>query len=245
MTNYQLVFKRETKKDDLIITKEKNKSKINEDINPFLKEYNKSKKFLNLKEQIANKKHKSIIKINKKMLLDNKLMNYINIIVLLIAINFFRILTHNKFHLIDLKFSKITLKVKGIGNKTVFTNDSNFISNSNLPDKIVINNEEQITIYNSYYFNLTDNIVELIWNNEIRYCSYMFKDCVDITEIDFSNFNTSQVTLMSRMFYNCSSLTSIIFDNFDTSNAKSMTYMFYNCFLLLSLNHQNLILHEF
>ena len=93
----------------------------------------------------------------------------------------------------------------------------------------------------------------------------MFHDCFNITEIDLSNFNSSEITNMYRLFFYCSSLTSINFtnfitqkvdnmaslfnrcsslisldlSNFDTSIVTHMNYMFYNCSSLISLNISN------
>ena len=80
---------------------------------------------------------------------------------------------------------------------------------------IYINGIKQPTINYSYYLNETDNFIDLIWNNSINYCGYMFYGCKDITEIDLSNFDTSLVTLMDYMFYNCYSLSSLNLSNFN------------------------------
>ena len=85
---------------------------------------------------------------------------------------------------------------------------------------IYINGIKQSTINYSYYLNETDNSVSLIWNNSIDSCFCMFYGCKDITEIDLSNFNTSEVTDMYNMFYGCSSLSSLDVSNFDTSKVN-------------------------
>ena len=69
----------------------------------------------------------------------------------------------------------------------------------------------------------------------------MFCGCSDITEIDLSNFNTSNVKYMISMFNGCSSLTSINLSNFYTSKVTWMHYMFYGCSSLTSLNLSNFI----
>ena len=50
-----------------------------------------------------------------------------------------------------------------------------------------------------------------------------------LKSIDFSNFNTSNVTNMSHMFYQCSNLTALDLSNFNTSNVTYMSYMFKGC----------------
>ena len=47
-------------------------------------------------------------------------------------------------------------------------------------------------------------------------------DLKNITEIDFSNFDTSEVNGMTEMFSGCTSLTSINFENFNTSKVNDM-----------------------
>lgn len=66
-------------------------------------------------------------------------------------------------------------------------------------------------------------------------CSGMFKNC-KLTELDLSNFDTSNVTNMSEMFSNCTNLTSLDLSNFDTSNVTDMKYMFDSCSSLTSLD---------
>ena len=68
---------------------------------------------------------------------------------------------------------------------------------------------------------------------------YMFRECTNLTQLDVSNFNTSNVTNMNRMFYKCESLTELDISNFDTSNVTSMGAMFYKCQSLIQLDISN------
>jgi surface protein len=45
---------------------------------------------------------------------------------------------------------------------------------------------------------------------------YIFKDCVSLTSLDLSSFNTSNVTSMNGSFYSCSSLVSLDLSNYNT-----------------------------
>ena len=67
----------------------------------------------------------------------------------------------------------------------------------------------------------------------------MFRGCSYITEFDFSNFDTSEVTTMWCMFQGMTSLTSLDLSNFNTSNFKNMAGMFQSCKSLTSLNLSN------
>jgi surface protein len=76
--------------------------------------------------------------------------------------------------------------------------------------------------------------IKLKFQNRIRDCSYMFCNCVNIINIDFSNFDTRSITNMSRMFYNCENLTEIDFSTFNTSKVTNMFSMFEQCYKLKS-----------
>jgi len=69
--------------------------------------------------------------------------------------------------------------------------------------------------------------------------SKMFAFARSIEELNFSNFDTSKVTLMDSMFSGCSGLLYLNLSNFNTSNVKSMDSMFSGCSSLLSLNLSN------
>lgn len=71
-----------------------------------------------------------------------------------------------------------------------------------------------------------------------------FKNCANLTSVDFSNFNTSMVIDMSYMFYGCHSLTSLDLSSFDTSNVTDMSYMFCACYALTSLDVSNFDTHN-
>ena len=142
---------------------------------------------------------------------------------------------NNKISLFDNNSYNITLRIKGIGHKKIFSCDSNFPINS-YPDKVYINGYQQDNVNYSYNLNQTNNFIELIWYNLISNCQNMFFQCSDITEIDLSNFNTSKVNNMIGMFNGCSSLTSLNLSNFDTSKVEKMNVMFCGCKKLSSLN---------
>ena len=63
----------------------------------------------------------------------------------------------------------------------------------------------------------------------------MFSNCVALTSLDVTNFNTANVTGMTRMFLGCSSLTSLDVTNFNTAKVTDMSYMFSGCVVLTSL----------
>ena len=189
-----------------------------------------------LKKRILNKKinnSENINKMRKNISLTN------NIIIYLIIIIFIQIvLPKNNLCFIESKFSNITLKINGTGNQYILDHNNNF-ERKYYPDIIYINGENQSIIDNIYNFNQTDNIVQLIWYNNIDNCFAIFLDCPSIIEFDLSNFDTSNVTNMGSMFSGCSSLTSLNVSNFDTSKVTTMVSMFNGCSSLTSLNVSN------
>ena len=54
----------------------------------------------------------------------------------------------------------------------------------------------------------------------------MFRDCVELKELDLSSFDTKNVTRMSNMFFGCRGLTILDLKSFNTSSVKSMNGMF-------------------
>ena len=126
----------------------------------------------------------------------------------------------------------ISLTIKGVGNHSILSN--NFI---NYPEKIIINEIEQVYVSSTTY-DLTDEInnITLIWHSQISNASHMFEGISNITEIDFSNFDSSIISDASYMFKNCSSLTSINFNIFNTESITKMLGMFQSCSSLISLD---------
>ena len=213
--------RREEKK--LMISGEELLIKISKDKNGFFEDKYRSKKYLNFKESIIKKIMRNIFR---------------NIYLIIIIHLIQRILTNNNLKIIEYKFSNITLKINGIGYKKVFTSYNDF-GREYYPNMIYINGIKLSTINYSYYLNETYNFIDLIWNNSINYCEWMFYECKDITEIDLSNFDTSIVTSMWNMFWKCYSLSSLNLSNFNTSLVKNMNGMFQSCYFLSSLNLSN------
>ncbi len=141
-------------------------------------------------------KLKNYLKVNKRIIIDDKKMNkkkfhknnfqnteYLMIIKIIIIIHLFQLAS----------LSNITLIVKGTGNNNIFGYRDNQIkfNNRSYPKEIYINGHKQNNINYSYNFNQTNNFVELIWDNTIYDCSYMFYENPRIIEINLTNFNTS------------------------------------------------------
>ena len=64
----------------------------------------------------------------------------------------------------------------------------------------------------------------------------MFNECVNITEIDLTQFDLTSIRNMINIFKNCENLTNVIFGNYDTSNLNNVHGMFYGCGKLASID---------
>ena len=70
--------------------------------------------------------------------------------------------------------------------------------------------------------------------------SYMFSACNSLLEIDLSKINTSSVTTMHDMFAGCKSIKSFDLSEFDTRNVTSLHGTFYDCDGLTNLDLNSL-----
>ena len=64
----------------------------------------------------------------------------------------------------------------------------------------------------------------------------LFKEYTNLTEIDFSNIDTSDIESMNSMFHGCSSLRALDLSNFNTENVNRMISVFQGCSSLLSVD---------
>ena len=130
--------------------------------------------------------------------------------------------------------SKIILKVNEIGEQYIINKYFR-----PLPSKISINGKEVEKIDPKVNITEENSIIELIWNEILTNCHQMFAGLSNIEEIDFTEFDTSQVTYMSKMFLGCESLKSLNLYGFDTSKVTDMSGMFSKCTDLKNLEISN------
>ena len=128
----------------------------------------------------------------------------------------------------------IKINKEDIGKKIYFldntSNHDHLKEINKLNTEIYINNSKKndfekyfIPIKNFMYF------IKIYFNFFIKDCSFMFKGCTNIKEIDLSSFNTKNATNMSNMFNNCQELDKINLSSINTENVTNMSLMFYNC----------------
>lgn len=157
----------------------------------------------------------------------------------------------------------------------VGSNDPRWLEHSDEITKAVIDrsfSQASPTSTNCWFYEMynleTIEGLRYLDTSEVTDMSWMFWDCGSLTNLDVSNFDTSNVEYMSgmfgyynkesmltsldvsgfdtskvrymySMFQNCSQLTSLDVSHFNTSNVRDMNWMFYDCNSLTSLDVSN------
>lgn len=79
-------------------------------------------------------------------------------------------------------------------------------------------------------------------------CTQLFSNLTSVTSIDFSGFDTSNVTNMCGMFFYSTQLTHLDLSNFNTSKVETMELMFYFCMTtsidLTSFDFENVTVYD-
>ena len=88
----------------------------------------------------------------------------------------------------------------------------------------------------SYYSNLTSLDLSSFDTSQVINLSGIFQGDLSLASLDLSNFNTSNVMDMSYMFSNCKSLVNLNISSFNTSSVIYMFAMFESCSSLTSLD---------
>lgn len=88
-------------------------------------------------------------------------------------------------------------------------------------------------------YQLTKLDITHLDTSEVTNMTAMFQICGGLTSLDLTPLDTSNVTNMTGMFQACSGLTSLDVSNFDTSNVTNMDYMFNDCRNLTIINATN------
>ena len=93
--------------------------------------------------------------------------------------------------------NRVKLKVNKIGSVQLL--NTTYIQK---PDEFRIRDEIKAGNGNTIIIDNIDDEIELIWNNKLTMCDSMFRGMREITEIDLSQFDSSDVTNMKQMFRN-------------------------------------------
>ena len=102
----------------------------------------------------------------------------------------------------------------------------------------IIANESMIC-YFAGFSEMTTIDLSALDTSQVTNMDSMFGGGSNLTSLNLRNFDTSKVTDMRGMFSSCSSLTSLDVSNFDTSNVTNMQRMFAYCSRLRTLDVSN------
>ena len=105
------------------------------------------------------------------------------------------------------------------------------------PEKVYLNKDSSRMF--SRMSNLTSLNISNLDTSQVTNMNSMFYGMSSLTSLNLSNFNTSNVTDMREMFFGTRSLASLNLSNFDTSNVTDMSFMFFSSSKLTSLNLSN------
>ena len=135
--------------------------------------------------------------------------------------------------------SIIILTIKGKGYQNILSEESN--KAISLPNRLQINDENELININSkiQYLPLENNTVKMEWDNPLTTCRDMFKKLSNITKIDLTNFDFTQVNDMGNFFDKCGSVQSINISNGNGSLVRNMDWMCAHCGSLTTLDLTN------
>ena len=137
--------------------------------------------------------------------------------------------------------SEISLIIDGRGNQYILNNKTieaqGYIQK---PSEIIVNNITQnYTDFIIYNLTKEQNNIIIKWDNNLINCNSMFLNLTNITNIDLSKLNSSNIRTMSNMFYGCSSLLLVNLTNFYISPNINISGMFSHCNSLIYLDFRN------
>ena len=122
-------------------------------------------------------------------------------------------------------------------NKRLVKHNHDNLSEINQNNTSLFINEKKL-IFKKYFIptKIKTYSIKLIFKNKLSNCAYMFCNCSNIIDINFSKFKFHNIISMLNMFRGCSSLTTLNLSSFNTENVTDMGDMFRECSSLTNLN---------
>ena len=124
---------------------------------------------------------------------------------------------------------------------------NNYITNRTKKKKIKIKINKEITSLKGLFkncINITQVNFTKFYRENIIDMSEMFFGCYLLNKLNIEKLRTTNVQDMSNMFDGCSSLSELNLSNFNTENVKDMKFMFYRCSKLKALDITNFKTHK-
>ena len=85
-------------------------------------------------------------------------------------------------------------------------------------------------------YNLTSLNLSYIDTSDLDYMQAMFHYCMSLESLNLSNFNTAKVTDMQLLFGGCEKLKSVNVSSFNTNSVLNFNAMFADCYNLTNLD---------
>ena len=167
---------------------------------------------------------------------------YLLVIDYILLVN---IISFSKYNYITFKeilsFDYIAkIKIKGRGNQSIINPKITNYNAQKFPDEISIEKNNRIINIGGGIYNINseedENIVIMKWNTYPISTKGMFQNCINITEIDLTQFDLTLIKNMQNMFLHCYSLTSIKFGNYHTFSLEYISRIFNDCYKLISID---------
>ena len=120
--------------------------------------------------------------------------------------------------------------------------EENLKNEEEIRKSIIIEIENEILAGLAYTHEFEEKRIYKIkysFRNKLTKINHLFTGCTSIIKLDFTHFDTREVTDMSNMFWNCQALTELNLSNFNTEKVTNMKGMFNNCESLIKLDLSN------
>ena len=89
----------------------------------------------------------------------------------------------------------------------------------------------------NYYNNTRNKLIKCkMINKNMTNLASMFKNCINLTFLDASKWDTSKVTKMNSMLKNCTNLVYLDVSNWDISSVTTIASIFSGCYKLITLD---------
>ena len=139
----------------------------------------------------------------------------------------------------------ITLRIRNLDikrGKNIYFLENDLMRNEGEPEHNNLNDTNTEIYIDGQKINFTkfipptnpakDYKIRIVFKNKMSDCSYMFRGCTNIIELDLSSFDTSNVNDMKHMFSICALMEKINLSNLKTEKVNDMSYMFNKCLSL-------------
>ena len=131
--------------------------------------------------------------------------------------------------------NKVDVSLEGSEYKTYVWADGSIVYYyTDSPSKIILNSNSAYMFYKMV--NITELDLSIFDTSNVTDMSYMFGVLSSITSLDLSHFDTSNVKTFNRMFFFDQKLENLNLSRFNTSKVEVMNAMFYTCRALTNLN---------